>query len=225
MLFTHRPEFAVELVRHELGMALPTHTETVLTTNQLAAVELAADVVVLLKDEEHTVCALIVEVQLGINIDKLSSWPCYVSILRRREKCPCFLLVITPDEQVASWCRNAISVGSGSIEPIVLGPSQLGSLAGESVELSVLTAVAHARDLNVEHAVKTAQAALKAIASLDDERSSVYFDLVHSALSAAARKALEATMGNYEYQSEFARKYFSQGEAKGKADGEARGEA
>ena len=32
-------------------------------------------------------------------------------------------------------------------------------------------------------------------------------------------------MGNYEYQSEFARKYFSQGEAKGKADGEARGKA
>ena len=60
-------------------------------------------------------------------------------------------------------------------------------------------------------------------AALDDEKALFYTDLVLHALNAAARNALEAIMGNgtYEYQSDFARKYFDQGKLEGKAEGKA----
>lgn len=54
-----------------------------------------------------------------------------------------------------------------------------------------------------------------------------YWDLVVHALGTATRKALEALMrsGTYEYQSDFARKYFFEGVEKGKTEGRAEGEA
>jgi hypothetical protein len=50
---------------------------------------------------------------------------------------------------------------------------------------------------------------------------------VLNALPQAARVALEEMMrsGTYEYQSDFARKYYGQGLAKGEAKGEAKGKA
>src|SRR5688572_23633489 len=47
----------------------------------------------------------------------------------------------------------------------------------------------------------------------------LYYDLVVSSLSDAARKAFEAmNLKNYEYQSEFARKYVAEGRQEGKAE-------
>jgi hypothetical protein len=58
--------------------------------------------------------------------------------------------------------------------------------------------------------------------SLDADRTVRNFDLVHAALGAAARAALEAEMkSNYEYRSEFAKRYFAEGKALGIAAGEA----
>jgi Domain of unknown function (DUF4351) len=54
---------------------------------------------------------------------------------------------------------------------------------------------------------------------LDAERSMLYFDLVMHSLPEAARRALEAMdASKYEYQSEFARRYFGQGVAQGRAE-------
>jgi len=39
----------------------------------------------------------------------------------------------------------------------------------------------------------------------------LYYDLVYKSLNAAARRALEAMMKGYEYQSDFAKKYVAQG--------------
>jgi hypothetical protein len=49
--------------------------------------------------------------------------------------------------------------------------------------------------------------------------------LVYNALNEAARRALEAMMKGYEYQSDFAKKYVAQGRAEGEAKGELKGEA
>jgi hypothetical protein len=49
--------------------------------------------------------------------------------------------------------------------------------------------------------------------------------LVYNALNEPARRALEAMMKGYEYQSDFAKKYVAQGRAEGKAKGELKGEA
>ncbi|HET7132277.1 MAG TPA: DUF4351 domain-containing protein [Gammaproteobacteria bacterium] len=54
---------------------------------------------------------------------------------------------------------------------------------------------------------------------LDDDRSRLYFDLVSSSLSEAARRELQ-TMdpAKYEYQSDFAKRYVAQGRAEGRAE-------
>jgi len=61
--------------------------------------------------------------------------------------------------------------------------------------------------------------ALTAARGLDDERARLYADLVLASVDEAARAILEAVMasGNYEYQSDFARRYVAQGEAAGRA--------
>ncbi|WP_438024278.1 hypothetical protein [Sorangium sp. So ce233] len=57
-------------------------------------------------------------------------------------------------------------------------------------------------------------------AGLDEERRTVYGDLVLSSLSAAARRTLEAMMkSGYQFQSEFARSYVAKGREEGLREG------
>lgn len=59
-----------------------------------------------------------------------------------------------------------------------------------------------------------ARAVLGALPGLEADRARLYFDLVGGSLNEAARTAFEALMrGNYEYQTDFARKYYGQGRA------------
>jgi hypothetical protein len=61
---------------------------------------------------------------------------------------------------------------------------------------------------------------------LDAERSTLYCDLVLYSLPETARRALQAMdASKYQYQSEFARRYFGQGKAAGVAEGKAAGVA
>ena len=74
--------------------------------------------------------------------------------------------------------------------------------------------MAHGRDANLERVLAIALAAQKATAALDADRSKIYFDLIMSSLGEAARQALEKMDArNYEYQSDFARRYVAQGRA------------
>ena len=52
-----------------------------------------------------------------------------------------------------------------------------------------------------------------------DDRTKPYYDLVYNSLNAAARRALEAMMKGYEYQSDFAKKYVAQGRTEGRVEG------
>ncbi len=58
---------------------------------------------------------------------------------------------------------------------------------------------------------------------IDHDHANLYTDLILSVLPAAARECLEElmTITGYRYQSDFARRYFSAGEAQGEAKGEA----
>ena len=63
---------------------------------------------------------------------------------------------------------------------------------------------------------------MAASVGLDADRSKLYFDLVADALSEAAGKALRnMDPANYQYQSEFARRYVAEGRAEGEAKGRA----
>jgi hypothetical protein len=65
---------------------------------------------------------------------------------------------------------------------------------------------------------------LAALENVDRDHANLYADVVLAALPAAARDYLEALMTTttHRYQSDFARRYFDQGEARGEARGEAK---
>lgn len=234
LLFRNRPELAPELLRDALHQELPAYTEARIESADLTDIQPAeyrADLVVLLYDGKP-VLGIVVEVQLAQDDVKQYSWPVYVAGLRARIRCPVCLLVVTANEPVARWASRPIDLGGGNhFAPLVLGPSGVPVVTDEQLartdpELAVLSAMAHGQDSDEPRAIKIAIAAMAASVGLDAERSALYLDLVLASLGEAARKALQAMdPAKYEYQSEFARRYVSQGRAEGRAEGEARGRA
>jgi hypothetical protein len=217
-LFKNRPELGPELLTEALGVALPTYDEARLVSidlTQIRPAEYSADVVVLLLDAGAPIWVIIIEVQLGIDLRKRFTWTEYTMSSRAAHSCPVGLLVVAPDPGVAAWCAEPIETG---IPGFVLHPPVLGRAAVPMVtdpaeaarrpELAVLSAMAHGEG---EMGAAIAAAVLPAVAGLGHERAKFYGDLVLNSLNEAARRALEAMMKGYEYQSDFAKKYVAQG--------------
>ena len=227
-VFKNRPPLAAEMLVEVLGVSLPAYTDARLASTDLTEIQPAeyrADAVVVLLDRDVPVRVIIVEVQLATDSRKRFSWPAYVTGSRATHRCPADLLVVAPDPSVADWCAEPIEIGVPGfvLRPPVLRLSAIPvvSDAGEAArrpELGVLSAMAHGA---TEKGVTIAAAVLPAIRDLDDDRASLYLDLVYHSLDEAARKSLEAIMG-YEYQSEFAKKYVAQGRTVGRAEEAAR---
>jgi len=217
-LFRANSELAVALLRSCAGIAVD-HARLELGSidlSQVAPTEYRADAVVILHDlADRPVTGVIVEVQRHIKRDKLLTWPAYVANLRAKLACPAVLLVITPDPAVAAWARRPIELGHPGfhLTPIVIGfddvPWVRDPVAASRVpELAVLSIMAHPE-------LEIAEAAIGAIAQLPADQARLYFDVIMMALPAAIRRILEARMQRYEYQSDFARKYYGQGVAEG----------
>jgi hypothetical protein len=228
-LFKNRPALGAELLTEALGVVLPAYTEARLISIDLTKIrpaEYRADVVVLLLDGDAPIWVLIVEVQLGIDPRKRFSWPDYSTGVRATYRCPVGLLVVAPDPGVAAWCAEPIEIG---IPGFVLRPPVLGRAAVPIVtdpaeaarrpELAVLSAMAHGES---DLGAAIAAAVLPAVAGLGDDRARFYGDLVLNSLNEAARRALEAMMKGYEYQSDFAKKYVAEGRTEGEATARAR---
>jgi hypothetical protein len=190
--------------------------------------EYRADLVVTLTTDDTPVLAVVVEAQLRIDHPKRRSWPAYVATLHARSGCPVALLVLSPDRRVAEWCAVPIVVGEPDfvLTPLVLGPGEVPVvtdpvLARRNPELAVLSTLAHGRRSAPGPIFEALLAALDVV---DQEHADLYADVVLAALPTAARDYLEALMSTttHRYQSDFARRYFERGEAKGKAEGEAR---
>jgi hypothetical protein len=227
-LFKNRPSLAAEILVEVLRVPLPTYTEARLASIDLTEIQPAeyrADVVVLLVDRGNPVLVLIVEVQLATDPRKRFSWPAYAMVSRASHGCPVGLLVVAPDPTIAAWCAEPIETGipgfilrppvlQRTAVPVVTDPGE----AARRPELGVLSAMAHGE---TEHGATIAGAVLPAIQGLDDDRARFYYDLVYNSLNEAARRALEAMMKGYEYQSDFAKKYYGQGRDQGRTEGRA----
>lgn len=230
VLFRNRPELAPELLRGALHVQLPAYTTARIESADLTDIQPAeyrADLVVLLTDD-RSVLGIVVEVQLSPDEDKRYAWPAYAVNLRARLRCPVCLLVIAADDAVARWAARSISLGGGNcFAPLVVGPAGVPEVideaqAGADPELAVLSAMAHGRDMDTAKSARIAAAAQLASRSLDADRATLYFDLIMHSLSEAARKALQTMHpAKYEYQSDFARHYFAQGDAQGEKRGRA----
>jgi len=228
-LFKNRPSLAPEILAEALGVSLPAYSEARLASIDLTEIQPAeyrADVVVVLLDHDIPVQVIIAEVQLAVDPRKRFSWPAYVAVSRAIHGLPADLLVVAPDPAVAAWCAEPIETGAPGFVlsphvlhrtavPVVTDPEE----AARRPELGVLSAIAHG---GTEEGAKIATAVLPAIRGLDDDRARLYYDLVYNSLNEAARRALEAMMKGYEYQSDFAKKYVAQGRSEGNAEGTAR---
>jgi hypothetical protein len=217
-LFKNRPSLAAEILVEVLGVALPAYTDAHIASvdlTQIQPAEYRADAVVVLREGKSSVRVIIVEVQLATDPGKRLSWPVYVTVSRALHGCPATLLVVAPDSGVADWCAEPIETGTPGfiLRPPVLHYTAVPVVtereeAARRPELGVLSAMAHG---DSEQASTIGAAVLPAIRGLDDERARLYYDLVYNSMNDAARRALEAMMKGYEYQSDFAKKYVAQG--------------
>jgi hypothetical protein len=232
LLFRNRPALAPELLRKALHVQLPDYTDVRIDSADLTDIQPAeyrADLVVLLL-RDTPVLGIVLEVQLSSDEDKRYVWPVYVANLRARIRCPVCLLVIAADEAVARWAGKAVELGGGNrFVPWVLGLSGVPEItdeerAIEDPELAVLSAMAHAQDPNTDKSARIALLAQMVSLGLDAERSTLYCDLILHSLPEAARRALQAMdASKYQYQSEFAQRYFGQGKAAGVIEGRTEG--
>jgi hypothetical protein len=222
-LFRQRPALAAELLRGQLGVPVPAYTnasEGSCDLTDLTPTEYRADAVVMLTSDDVPVFAVVIEVQLRQDPDKRWSWPVYLTTLRARLEVPVVLLVVCPGRSVAMWCAAPIDLGHPNwiLRPVVIGPDRVPVLtdpevAAQSPELAVLSAMAHGAGPDGD---KVLSAFLAGLRTISDNQSDLYADIVLMTLPEAARADLEELMatGTYEYQSDFARRYFGQGEAK-----------
>jgi hypothetical protein len=228
-LFRNSSGSAADLLR-KLDVQLPEYDEIRADSsdlNDLRPAEYRADLVLLLMHGSQKMLGVIVEVQLGRDKDKSYVWPAYIANLRARHRCPVCLLVITIEDAVARWAGRSIDVGPGTqCKPWVIGPSNTPAItalqdAQENVELAVLSAIEHGQSPDSLLAARIATAAILASAAIDVERSRLYLDLIQISLSKNIPEAFETAMNSlgYEYQGDFARRYYGQGKAEGKAEG------
>jgi hypothetical protein len=226
LLLRDLPTLAPLLLRDSLHVDLPHFTEARIDSGDLTEVrpaEYRADLVVSLLDGEP-VHGIVVEAQLSRDPRKRFAWPVYVTGLRARLKVPVSLLVIAANDATARWAGQPIDLGNGSVfRPLVLGPSGIPAITEEiaaraAPELAVFSAIAHGRDKDATKAARIALAARTGTLVLDDARGGMYCDLVFDLLSEAARTELRAMdPAKYQYRTEFAKRYFGQGDLHGRA--------
>lgn len=227
LLLGERPDLLIALLGRRLRLDLPRSATIALASadfTQAVPVERRADAVVIVEDEGRITRAFVVEVQLARDDDKRFSWPLYLASLHARVRCPTFLVVLALDDGVAKWARSPIATlqPTSPLIPLVLGPREIPRVTSAAVarrmpELAVLSALIHGHEPNGAAVV---QRAALTLAELDDVRARTYNDLLWSSLGDVARAALEALMSlrNYEYKSDFARKYVAEGHAEGRTE-------
>ncbi len=223
-LFRECPSLGLTLARGVLKLDIPETAKVAIEAAEFAELlpaEYRADIVLRVDDEDgQPRDVFIIEVQLAKNPKKRVSWPIYSVGARARFGCPATVMVIAVDEDVAKWCEQPIVLDrAGSLfRPLVIGPGEIPVVteletARRMPELAVLSAVMHG---NEEGAESIGLAALAGCGELDNPRSSLYADLILAHLNEAARHALEALMelNEYTYQSDFAKKYYAEGQRK-----------
>lgn len=203
-MFRDDPELATRLLGRTFHIPIPPHRSAKVTEadlGKLVPIEFEADLVIELTDE-HGVCvlAMIVEVQLGIDLNKSFSWAVYVAVLRARKRCPVCLLVVAPDQPVATWAAQPIVLGpsTGQVTPLVLGASAVPRVtdpdeARRQPALAVLSARVHG---NGPNGLEVIEPAFEAMANVDRALAMKYFVLVYDALRGPMRAALEDLVMN-----------------------------
>ncbi|MEB3223308.1 MAG: DUF4351 domain-containing protein [Candidatus Sericytochromatia bacterium] len=127
--------------------------------------ERRADLVLLSGPDHAPDLAVVVEVQLRVDLRKRKSWPTYVTALHTRHDCPVALVVVTPDPVVATWASRPIPLGPGGsrVVPLVLGPEGVAEPPEGSPHVAILRALVACRGPGDRPVLSEALAALEAL--------------------------------------------------------------
>ncbi len=231
-LFRGAPSLSAELLRRVFGVELPAYDQARPSSEnftQLDPQEFRADAAIAFSQNGVPRLGVVVEAQLGDDDDKSYAWPVYVTAFRARIRAPVYLLVVTNNKARARRLSRKIVIGHPgfALEPLVLGPEQVPRIdtiaeAQKYPELGLLSALAHGNEPDGLAIVIAASAGLL---GLDEDHARLYHDLLMNSLNQAVKKELEAMVlsGKYEYQSDFAKKHFSEGQQAGRQEGQQAG--
>ncbi len=218
-LFRAAPSLALDLLRATGADVTAARLRLLDSTLPVTSSDYHVDLVVVCDDARgNPSLVVLVEVQLDPHADKRRSWPLYQAAARFRFKCDACVLVVAIEARVAEWASKPVPLGPGGsvFRAVVLGPEDVPHhVTAATPELVLLSALAHGAS-----EPETVRAAVASVAGLEGKRGAVYVDLLRYHLGAAFDRALEAKMttsGN-PYLSDYARKYFDDGAAKGEAD-------
>jgi hypothetical protein len=223
------PRLAPLLLAGPLGVELPAFSEARLepaTMAELKPAHIHADAVVSLHDGGKAVLGVVVEVQGGIDEDKLFAWPSYATWTRRALRCEACVLVIAQSESVANWAARPIVIGPGGVfQPLVVRPSSVPVIedieeARKAVELAVLSAMSHGAG-DADTAVRVALAASAVAFEHGRDDFLLYFGLIQRALGAEARRKFQMHPEGVRFFDESQQQSFDKGVEKGVAQARA----
>ncbi|MEX1367451.1 MAG: hypothetical protein AB1Z98_30265 [Nannocystaceae bacterium] len=186
--------------------------------SQLA--EIDADLVLRVYDSDGTLrCALVIEVQLRIDQAKPRSWHAYQAGTHRRLGCPTYVIVVAVDADVAVWAGGPFSSGQTVFRPIVIGPQQVPVVvdvdsARGNLNLALLSGLAHRHEPEV---LEIGQALWHALDQPRREDRDHYWDVFLHAIGEATRRTMMSLFHNYVPQSEWGKKHYAEGQARGRA--------
>jgi len=224
----YAPELA-PLMAEALGLAVSTISPLATEQTQPTVEQLLPDVVLAIPGHEAPEHIIVVEVQLRIDERKWRKWPQYIATAHARYRCAADVLVVAPHSAVAAWARRGRTYGRGmALHPCVLGKVALATLDGDEVRRDPVRAVA-ATIANL-HAPNTARHALEtfeALAQWDGDPRGRLSDMLEAALPQHLLQEIEDLMrtDNFEYKSDFARKYYAKGREEGREEGAVSGQA
>lgn len=135
------------------------------------------------------------------------------------------LLIVCTTRAMATRYAKPIDLGHPGLvlTPVVVGPDRLPVIddpetAVRHPELAVLAAIAHGHRPDIRESL---QATVEALQDLDDDRATLYNELLRTALPLAAKRHLEDLMALREYRDPFVRKHVEHGRAEGRIQTEA----
>ncbi|SDR30737.1 hypothetical protein [Thermostaphylospora chromogena] len=230
VLFRDRPEFAVELLRDQLGIKLPDAPVQVAAGefNDRPSRDLRADTVLILGRRDEPEHGLIIEIQQKIEDSKRDTLARYAAALWLQLRCPVTVMVVCPQIRVAAWAAEPVATNLDHyvLTPAVVGPEQIPVItdpaqARAHPELAALSLMAHGKHRPV------VEAFAEGLTTLEDRHAPQYYEYGYRLASLAARRILEEIMASttWPVYSPFAREHYGRGREAGREEGREEGKA
>jgi hypothetical protein len=150
---------------------------------------------------------LIVEAQTKEEPSKIRSWAYYLSYLENKYRMPATLLITTPSAATARWARGPLLLGPPGfpcmeVRPFVAGPDNVPFItdleeALEDVDFTVLSALTHRLNPDIDKALKSLAAAID---TLGPEASAIWADLTEIGLEGCAQDLWRKIMQTMQYK-------------------------